>query len=87
VSEAFKSTPPLAEIHSASRAGATWDAEDLSLAGTGSRPGAAANDRQLSGPPIAYPKSEWHAAKQAASAAPSRLQERSCMRSGFEHSG
>jgi len=51
------------------------------------RPGAAANDRQLSGPPIAYPKSEWHAAKQAASAAPSRLQERSCMRSGFEHSG
>jgi hypothetical protein len=38
VTEAFESTPPLAEIHSASRAGETWDAEDLSLAGTGSRP-------------------------------------------------
>ena len=38
VSEAFKSTPPLAEIHSASRAGATWDAEDRSFVGTGSRP-------------------------------------------------
>ena len=31
MTEAFESTPPLAEIHSASRAGETWDAEDLSL--------------------------------------------------------
>jgi hypothetical protein len=38
LSEAFKSIPPLPKIHSASRAGAILDAEDLSFAGTGSRP-------------------------------------------------
>lgn len=52
MTEAFESTPPLAEIHSASRAGETWDAEDLSLAGTGSRPSAVIDEWQLAGIPV-----------------------------------
>ena len=50
VSEAFNSTPPLTEIRSLSRAAATWDAEDLSFVGTGSRPSAVLRDRPLARP-------------------------------------